>query len=86
MSKYILVDAIGHHGNKKSIVFESVTDIRRVAIRMLDGKGWDDKHQVDLRSLSSMIGYIFDDFPRVAWTRTTSYAKCIGYRSSRRCF
>lgn len=36
----------------------NIKKLKKECIKILDARGWDDKHKVDLRSKNSMIDYL----------------------------
>ena len=77
---YILIDYISNYSGKCTMSYEDFADLKGSVIDKLDGRGWDNKHNVDLRSLRSCIDYLFSDYRSVGYKKSKSYKKFCEYR------
>ena len=77
---YILIDFISNYSGKCTMSYENFKDLKGSVIDKLNGRGWDDKYRVDLRSLNSCIDYLFTDYRSVNHKKSKSYKKFCEYR------
>lgn len=61
---------------KRNKVFDGFGEIKEAVIKQLDGRGWDNKETVDLKSVKSCLDYLFDD---VSFQKTTSFKKSLEF-------
>ena len=45
---------------KRTLAFNGEDEVKSEVVKLLDARGWDDKHKVDLRKLQSCLEYILD--------------------------
>lgn len=57
MYKIVLVKK---YGNYKKTLTADFDTIKKRVIQILDGRGWDNKENVDFRSLRSCLEYIYE--------------------------
>jgi len=82
---YILVTGERKGTNQKcTFGFQNEAEIKEEVIKVLDARGWDTKNQVDLRSISSCLNYLYNDkYINLKHTFTTSFDKYIQYKEGR---
>lgn len=60
-SMYILVNCkTARNGRACTRAYESFDELKEETIKILDGRGWDNKDKVDLRSVGSCLNYVLD--------------------------
>ncbi len=72
--RYYIIEIQPHQGSRYTWGYESVKALKNKTISRLDGKGWEDKYHVDLRSVNSMADYLHDG-QWIKITRTSSLDK-----------
>ena len=77
---YILIDYTKYYGSKQTMAYENFADLKDSVISRLDGRGWDNKETVDLRSMRSCIDYLTQDAWNVSYRKSKSYKKFDEYR------
>ena len=81
---YILIDYITNHRGKCTMSYEDFEDLKDSVIQTLDGRGWDNKDTVDLRSIKSCVEYLTRDVRGVNFRKSKSYKKFCEYRHGQR--
>lgn len=79
---YILVTCKrARTGRKQTFAYESMEEIKKEVIKILDNRGWDNKVSVDLRSMQSCLEYILDgDYTSIKYKLSASFKKYSEYR------
>lgn len=77
---FYLVDFTKYYGGRMKTAFNGFDEIKKECVEKLNGRGWSDKSQVDLRNLKSCIDYLFTDAWNVQVKKSTSYNKFMNYR------
>ncbi len=76
---YYLIKLFPHRGKEQFKKFKNFEEIKKEAIQLLDISGWDNKNQVDLRSVRSCLIFIYGDFRNYRLTKTTSLNKFLNW-------
>ena len=81
---YILIDYTKYYGGKCTMSYENFEDLKDSVIERLDGRGWNDKDTVDLRSTRSCVEYLTQDAWNVSYRKSKSFKKFYEYRYGQR--
>lgn len=65
------------YGQVHNALYDDVTAIKEAVIDMLDGRGWDNKERVDMRSVRSMAQYLHENLLQII--KTKSFKKYLSY-------
>lgn len=76
---YYLIKLFPHSGPEKYTKFDCFKTIKDEALKLLDAKGWDNKDDVDLRSVHSCLSFVYNDFRNYRLIKTTSFKKYINW-------
>lgn len=77
---YILIDYTKYYGGNMTMAYDDFADLKDSVIDKLDGRGWSDKADVDLRSADSCVRYLTKDAWNVSWRKSKSFKKYNNYR------
>lgn len=79
---YILVDLTGvKTGKKYTKGYENFEELKEEVVKILDGRGWDNKERVDLRSVSSCLDYVLEgNYRNITHKLSLSHNKFMEYR------
>lgn len=81
--RYIIVREQTHQYGSKYAAYENFKQLKEAVIDRLDGRGWDDKSQVNLNSIESCLSYLHSDGQGFSYKITHSYNKYSECRDDR---